>query len=564
MVLFRSPLLLLGFSILAFASANVANASATGPDMAFEGAWGTQETEYVFHATVKNIGASSATDVTLRLHLFAHSHDPLVYSVPTGCTEPQLQEFNCDLGTVSAGQARSFDVRVEQPVCGSWIEASGYVTADQDVDANNNGNQLTGFDPPMCPTEADGIVYGAGFRDNDGRAIFNFTFANQGPATARNVFFYVLLDTREGFDVEWAMETPVPGCSFGPPEELYCQLGDVAVGHQQSVRVVQATGDCVTVSAMASSNVENEGVYENNSADSVLDGCGLGDVRLTIKLERIYGNQTQLVFVPEGLGPKPAHNVTIYGTLTEPADGWQTAWPETCGLEGPNMTCTFPEVSPWETSFHYAWTNTTCEAIDVYMSIQAENDIHPENNVATAGLPDVCDGAADLAVQNAAWTSDGAYGFATIVTNAGDVAAQNTTLRFSFVDDNSNDRSVAWTVEPASVSCAFVDDKWSGSHAFVCPLGEVPVGESRSIRLSSSSPLCAELHSLARATANNELFVDNNIMRASLGPTACGGGSTETVPTTQVPMFPTPWAWVMAAVGSLGAALFLWQSKRRS
>ncbi|WP_212830617.1 DUF11 domain-containing protein [Catellatospora sp. TT07R-123] len=321
----------------------------TGPETALA------STELTYEITVKNNGPSTAQNVTVRDTLPGGVSFVSVSSTKGTCTngQPPGRDLVCGLGNLANGDSVTITVvgkLADDAVAGTILFNEAVVssdTADPDNDDVRKSVKTTvTADANLSVTkddDPDPVLAGE-------ELVYTVTASNAGPSTAQAVTLQDTLPDGTTF-VSGVNGGNQPVCAFQQPDQVVCQLGDLASGASETVRITVAVDSSVedgttlrnevTVSSSTpdsdpNNNTATAETTVETSADLWIDAVGLtpgteaaqvkpdkdkdkDQLVLLVTVHNDKGCRTEESAKPSGTcgegGPSDAQNVTVVDRL---------------------------------------------------------------------------------------------------------------------------------------------------------------------------------------------------------------------------------------------------------
>ncbi|HEX2071414.1 MAG TPA: isopeptide-forming domain-containing fimbrial protein [Thermoleophilaceae bacterium] len=428
--------------------------------------------EMDFTLTVRNLGPSDATGVTVRDELPANLSFVSVSGDPS-CAESEEDVLTCAIGALGVGDSVDITLRARvSPDETVGVSNTATVTADHDSDTSNNSataNKPVGVAANVTVDKqapAQPVLQGTSFD-------YMIRVSNTGVSAAADVTLEDSLPSGVSFE---AVSTDTGTCEEDPDEVVSCELGQMEPDAVAEVTVTVLAVDVGTptnTATVGTSSNQTTTDDDDSSADvTILPAADLG-VTKSAPASADAGGQIEYSLEVTNNGPSPATGVTLTDTLPVGVQ-FVSADPACTHLAGV-VTCAVGDLAVSE-SRSYAITVSVPFALGGQVLTNAvvvggnEGDLVPENDgdqaTTTVGP------AADVSISKTSGgaTAGGTASWTLVVRNDGPSTAEPVT-----VTDTLPPGTTLRSATPGQGSCA------AAGAAVTCDLGAIATGGSTQI-----------------------------------------------------------------------------------
>ena len=306
-----------GTGLLRGATAGVSTVVTTAADLAISKTDSVDPvvagTALTYTVQADNNGPSDAVDVVVTDTL----PPGVIFVSTTGCAEDPGGVPGCSLGTIAAGNSRSYsiDVMIDPATAGTLTNAAAVTSSTPEA---NPGDESTTEDTAVV-AQSDLSITKTDDIDpvNAGSAlIYTIEVTNVGPSAATNV---VITDTLPA-GVSFVASS---GCAEDPSGVPTCSLGTIAAGGSTQatieVSVDGATVGTITNTASVASDATDP-VPGNNSTseDTLVLAVASLDLTVAGSVDSVTAGETLTYTVDvDNLGPGDAQDVTVFNVLAD-------------------------------------------------------------------------------------------------------------------------------------------------------------------------------------------------------------------------------------------------------
>jgi hypothetical protein len=302
--------------------------------------------EFGFPMTIRSIGNEPARNAVLRIELPSQiTYQSAVLS--NGSCAANGSVVTCEIGDVPAGENRTVELRLISSIVGTYF-VSGSVAADNDYARSNNTRSMfigltSAVDLAVALSASATQVFASDTIDFTADVMSTRTQAAQGGELVLNL---------NGVTIE-SFSAGAHACEIpsGQTNVLRCNLADVPGGTTTRITARGRATNPGLYFSYASVSVQNDGDFDNNSANVQYSVRSEREVVTTVSTENlnaVIGSPYDVVFTLTSVGRLAATDVSI--NVNNPAQGVESVVPSagTCTNAGPGMdhTCDFGTLNP--------------------------------------------------------------------------------------------------------------------------------------------------------------------------------------------------------------------------
>ena len=464
---------------------------------------------------VENIGAGTATGVTLTDSLPAGIHWTEAENDCTLTGADGSQVLNCTVGTLASGASKTYQVSgvTSKDNCGPVNNTASAAATNEPSNVLGN-NSDDGSVTVLCATVTIGKTADTSPVSAGSQIGFTLTWGNSTGGKATGA---VVSDNLPGTaGLHWTIESSTgtgSTCSISGPDGsqvLTCNVGDIPGNTAVSgtVHIVSGTtsASCAVVNNTGHITTTNDGSAEASA--SVTVQCPDLEVVKTGNGPLSAGDTATFTIVLTNHGPGAAANVTLSDQL--PSGTWTLggANAASCSISASNLlTCNFGTVASGATrtiTVSKASVAAECPSIHNDVTVAASNENTDTDQFSNSDDADIVVNCPDVHVLKTADSGTINAGevaaFTIVVSNDGIGTAKNVTLHDPLPS------GVNWTINPAVAGCAIV------SNTLDCSFATLASGASVTIHISglTDNGDCAGLDNTAVVAASNEPVADQS------------------------------------------------------
>jgi hypothetical protein len=302
--------------------------------------------EFGFPMTIRSIGNEPARNAVLRIELPSEiTYQSAVLA--NGSCAANGSVVTCQIGDVPAGESRTVELRLISSIVGTYF-MTGSVAADNDYTQSNNARNMfigltSAVDLTVALSASATQVFTSDTIDFTADVTSTRTQAAQGGVLVLNVNGVTI----ESFSaVAHTCEIP-----SGQANVVRCNLADVPAGMTTRITVRGRAANPGLFISYANVSVQNDGDFNNNSANVQYSVRSEREVVTTVSTENlnaVIGSPYDVVFTLTSVGRLAATDVSM--DVNNPAQGVESVVPSagTCTTPGPGMeyTCDFGTLNP--------------------------------------------------------------------------------------------------------------------------------------------------------------------------------------------------------------------------
>jgi len=464
---------------------------------------------------VENIGAGTATSVTLADNLpagihWTESENDCTITGPDGS-----QVLNCTVGTLASGASKTYQVSgvTSKANCGP-VNNTAIASATNEPSNVLGNNSDDGSVTVLCATVTIGKTADASPVSAGSQIGFTLTWGNSTGGKATGVVVSDNLPGTAGLHWTIASSTGTGStCAISGldgSQVLTCNVGDIAGNTAVSgtVHIVSGTtsASCAVVNNTGHVTTDNDGSADANA--SVTVQCPDLEVVKTGNGPLSAGDTAIFTIVLTNHGPGAAANVTLSDQL--PSGTWTLggANAASCSINGSNLlTCNFGTVASGASrtiTVSKASVAAECPSIHNEVTVAASNENTDTDQFSNTDDADIVVNCPDVHVLKTADSGTINAGevaaFTIVVSNDGAGTAKNVTLHDPLPG------GVNWAINPPVAGCAIV------SNTLDCSFASLASGASVTIHVSglTDNGDCAGLDNTAVVAASNEPVADQS------------------------------------------------------